>query len=453
MRWSEEDKPPSSSGFDVTPPTRPSRRRHRKPRGKSSLTEAERAIFSTLFEQLGGPVTSENIESESATSAKEGKSGLKQIARAKTGTRTAAEMSDTIERILDDLKTDSTPVPMSYTTLPRENATENLSEPNDSTDIGEAPSDPEVFVVHHPEEDFEGPKEEPARHYISETAETVALSETESIKRELRNVVEEGKSDLAVWKVCEERIFGFLREHDQEPASGRDSEGHHRELRRTRDKKIQLPGNDVESRLSESSVATDLDATRPCELDIPPEVSRTAVIAAILSLMLPFVIKLLRKHFPDSPLIGEIRPAIKSHGRAAIVLAASTRLYNELIRFHWKTQDDLATVVELLKEMESTGTEPDPGTLAIVRGIVSQRKEEKQKYGRKMTLRIRRLGPDAGDVRWVDTEPNNRALRELQGSPTQSGWIQWISTRLEDIEHRKVDEDSLAEREEKTDLA
>jgi hypothetical protein len=150
--------------------------------------------------------------------------------------------------------------------------------------------------------------------------------------------------------------------------------------------------------------------------------------------MLFFAMQLLCSHFPNSPLIGEIRSTMKSYGRTSMVLGASTKLYNELIRFHWRGQDDLASVVELLKEMEVTGTEPDSRTLMIVQSIVAQRKRDKKEHGMKVAAYRRRFGKHPDGVRWVDTEPNKKALRELQGSPFQPGWIQCVLGRLREIE-------------------
>lgn len=259
----------------------------------------------------------------------------------------------------------------------------------------------------------------------SRLIQLVVQRESEKIENELRQTIREGKGDLGLWKVCEERIFGMLRQLDEpfhphlsdspEPADGRDSK-------------------DTDA---EGSKDPEKSASEQQPLDIPPFVPKNAVISAVYSNMLLVVFHLLRRNFPNSPLIGEIRPTIQSYGRASVVLGASTKLYNEMIRYYWRDCDDLATVVSLLKEMEETGVEPDTKTYRLVRAIITQRERAKLKYMRQHEELRKSAGQellhDNGATTWMEAVPNMHAYRELVGSVYQQSWADRIRLRLEEL--------------------
>ncbi|KAL1962982.1 hypothetical protein VTN77DRAFT_8828 [Rasamsonia byssochlamydoides] len=267
---------------------------------------------------------------------------------------------------------------------------------------------------------------------MSRLIQLVVQRESEKIENELRRAIREGRGDLGVWKICEERIFGMLRQLEGdglEPAHlrfGQESYSGPSELVNGQDSMDADEGKQPENATTDQQKGY---------LDIPPNVPKSAVISSVYSHMLLVVFHLLRTYFPRSPLIGEIRPTIQSYGRASVVLGASTKLYNELIRFYWRGCDDLATVVSLLKEMEETGIEPDTKTYRLVWQITSQREREKRMYIRQQwRLRRKGQGQDSHVARtsWMETEPNRHAFRELVGSKHELGWVDRIRLHLEE---------------------
>jgi hypothetical protein len=201
---------------------------------------------------------------------------------------------------------------------------------------------------------------------------------------------------------------------------------------------------DIESRKAAGNPSTNqqdlVTNSNSNSLEIPSYVPRTAVISSVYSHMLLVAFHLLRTHFPNSPLIGEIRPTIQSYGRASVVLGGSTKLYNELISFYWRVCDDLPAVVSLLKEMEVTGAQPDAKTYKLLRALTTERERDRWKYIRQE--RLRRNGPGRQDLHtgngsspttWMETVPNMYALRELRGSGSQQGWVERIRLRLNEI--------------------
>lgn len=267
--------------------------------------------------------------------------------------------------------------------------------------------------------------ESPDQVETSRLIKLVVQRESEKIENELRQTIREGKGDLGLWKVCEERIFGMLRQLD-EPSHNHNHYSGSPELANGRDSK------DTDA---EGSKDPENSASEQQPLDIPSYVPKNAIISAVYSNMLLVVFHLLRRNFPNSPLISEIWPTIQSYGRASVVLGASTQLYNELIRYYWRDCDDLATVVSLLKEMEETGVEPDTKTYRLVRAIATQRERARQKYIRQHEELRKGAGQDLynDSTSWMETVPNMHAYRELVGSGHQQSWADRIQQRLEEL--------------------
>lgn len=274
----------------------------------------------------------------------------------------------------------------------------------------------------------------------SRLIEMVVQRESEKIEMALQRAVDEGKGDSGVWRICEEHMFGMLAQLGVNDGS----------------KLIDSPsrvvvGNPATQSAARSSVELADVFKSPSDdkgsqanlgiLQIPPFVPTSPVISALYSHLLLFTLRLLKAHFPNSPILSQIRPTIKSFGRASVVLGGSTSLYNELVMFYWRACDDLPAVVSLLREMEVTGINPDANTYKLVKGIIAARNNERKEHHEQM--RHHRQQPNT--VLW-DTEPNKKALDALVGSELQPGWVRRIETRLQEIHERQRIERDLRDK-------
>ncbi|KAK1147700.1 hypothetical protein N8T08_001045 [Aspergillus melleus] len=229
----------------------------------------------------------------------------------------------------------------------------------------------------------------------------------------LQAAIDAGKGDQAVWDVCKERIFSMLDL-----------------LVTTHTAKADVDASPFAP--SDPTADPEQTATLAKLLDLPPEMPAESVVSALYPRMLLSVFQLLNLHFPQSPLIGQFRTTVKSHGRTSTVLGASTGLYNEMIYFYWRGCQDLPSVISLLQEMEVTGVEPDERMCALLRAIVLQRKEDIYKHAR------RRM-PNAPKTRepWWDLAPNRMAVKDLIG---EDGWIRKLEMRVQEKEEREKEE-------------
>ncbi|KAL1852675.1 hypothetical protein Plec18170_005808 [Paecilomyces lecythidis] len=262
---------------------------------------------------------------------------------------------------------------------------------------------------------------------MQRVVELVVMIESEKIQSALQAAVNQEKGDLGLWKVCEERVFGMLRHldiYDEKENNASDVQDN------------QANGTTIPSSLdAPQRSSSDREKTKQSAgpLEIPPFVPVYTVVSELYPNMLFTTLSLLKTHFPDSPLIGQLLPTVKSHGRTSIVLGASTRLYNELMDYYWQTYDDLPAVVSLLEEMDSTGVEPNLWTYSLVKKIIRTRANERQAHRRRMFER----GNGAERKDWFETEPNRKALRQLAGSKKKPGWVQHLKSRLDEAYERQ----------------
>jgi len=315
---------------------------------------------------------------------------------------------------------------------------------------------------------------------IERIIEMVVQRESKKIEAALQSAIDEGKGDIGLWEVCQERVFGILQHLKEDDAAkwerllnaggtpnfhagGSSGEQENRDLnaaanipepatasqpKETADAGS-LPVESIESSTTSNDnneepktppPGTTSTSTTSTTLEIPPFVPTYPVVSVLYPEMILSAFRLLNNHFPNSPLISQILPTIKSYGRRSVILGSSTPLYNELIYYHWNTCDDLSTVVSLLEEMHVTGVEPDRQTYELVKWIVQQYKKELTSYRRRM--RQRRGQKKGGDRSlWTDTDPNEQAFRELKGHDGRPGWVRRLRKRLREIdERRKMDE-------------
>ncbi|KAJ9292912.1 hypothetical protein DTO271G3_8359 [Paecilomyces variotii] len=265
---------------------------------------------------------------------------------------------------------------------------------------------------------------------IDRVVELVVRMESEKIEAALRAAVDRGKGDLGLWKVCEERVFGMLRHLDIYDGTEKDASD--AQNNQPDDITILSPSEPSQS-LPSNKEETKRHAG---PLEVPPFVPVHPVVSALYPSMLVTALSLLKTHFPDSPLIGQFLPTVKSYGRTSVVLGASNKLYNELMEYYWQVYDDLPMVVSLLREMDRTGVEPNLRTYSLVKQIIRTRADEQQAYRRRM----REFGDDAVPA-WkeelFETEPNRRALRQLAGKKMKAGWLQRLKSRLFEARERR----------------
>lgn len=166
--------------------------------------------------------------------------------------------------------------------------------------------------------------------------------QNESLRREERNRVEakmrQAQTDFELWDVLEEEVFPMVRKLgiDEDPSQpATPAPGSKRASKR--DRKGKLP------------------------LHIYGPLYPTYLLNAL---------RLLDTQFArSSPLALHILPRVKELGPASFVLGVSTPFYNELARILWNRYGDPTAVFNLLEEMRVAGLYCDEGTRGVVQGI------------------------------------------------------------------------------------
>lgn len=301
---------------------------------------------------------------------------------------------------------------------------------------------------------------EPHRMSLRTATKLVAKKESSKIEGAIREAIADGRGDVGVWDICKKRIFSMmqylgeveglekylkppsnlaaLEQAHERPENPGDAitllkethaeeagESQNADARSANDPQSEQEAemvNEHELGLSDLQLGKvnrepenhqseeDGEEGRSVagELAIPPSVPPEAVVSVLYPRMLLVAFRLLRDNFPKSPLIGQFRSTIKSHGRVSSVVGASTGLYNDLIYFHWRGCSDLPGVVTLLQEMEVTGVEPNKRTKQLLDSIFFQRKTDEREYNR-----LRDQGVDVPKDPWWDMAPNIKAMAAL----------------------------------------
>jgi hypothetical protein len=188
----------------------------------------------------------------------------------------------------------------------------------------------------------------------------VVRTEFEHIEFLLFQAVEDGTGDLGVWEVCKDRIFSMLNHLDE------------KSLEKAIEKSLEV--------IDPDSVSTEdqPDATSPGSgpLRVPAVVPVGAVVVVLYPKSLLVAFRLLRTHFPNSPLIPEFRSTIKEYGRVSAFLGASSGLYDELIHYYWRVCKDLPAVVSILSDMNQLGINPDNKTRNLLIDLIIQQRQD-----------------------------------------------------------------------------
>ena len=301
---------------------------------RSTLTPAEKFAFDKLLEKLEiGASSEEKIVSTVREEKRREPQSKQTLSSGSEGTE-LPEISSIFNETLKDIKEGDS------------QATEAKKVAKDTpslypmTELDPFPGEPRNFKIN---DATLSERMDLNRVSHSRLIELVVQRESEKIEMALQRAVDEGEGDSGVWKICEEHMFGMLTQlgvnGGSELIDDPSTAGRSVELTDI----FKSPSDDKGSQASSGI------------LQIPPFVPTSPVVSALYSHLLLFTLRLLKTHFPNSPILSQIRPTIKSLGRASVVLGGSTSLYNELITFHWRVCDDLPAVVSLLREMEVTG--------------------------------------------------------------------------------------------------
>ncbi|KAJ5736400.1 uncharacterized protein N7483_001525 [Penicillium malachiteum] len=228
----------------------------------------------------------------------------------------------------------------------------------------------------------------------------VVQRELRKIEAELFQAMEDQKSDSAVWKVCKERIF-TIPDHVGGATSSSSSD---------------LDGVPNEHQVDQSNSGEVFSGP----LNIPAAVPAGLVVAKLYPRLLVVAFRVLSTHFPESPLIGQFRTAVRANGRTSAFLGTSSQLYEELMTFSWYTCNDLPAVVSSLQDMEIAGLDTNRRVRKLLRDIVDQREHDLD-------------SPDqVRDRSFWDAPPNQQAFEELAGP---GGWLETISSRMKQQKH------------------
>ncbi|KAK5260509.1 hypothetical protein LTR40_004028 [Exophiala xenobiotica] len=156
------------------------------------------------------------------------------------------------------------------------------------------------------------------------------------------------RGDIAMWSVCEERIFSLALY-----------------LRPTPTRPPRLLGPRL---LGAESV------------HFSPDLIYLTILHHVYPAALLLALRLYINHHPSSPLPHNLLPRIRSFGHTSYVLGASTQFYNSLMSLVWMTRSSLREIDALLLEMERGGVELNEETFRVLRQIEDERVADLQQH-------------------------------------------------------------------------
>nr|KMM64698.1 hypothetical protein CPAG_01050 [Coccidioides posadasii RMSCC 3488] len=248
-------------------------------------------------------------------------------------------------------------------------------------------------------------------------AKLIAKRESSKICEELDNAVTNGKGDIGIWQVCEDKIFAMLGMLSQESLAS---------LPGFQDECNQGDGHGQKrSALNNGSEIIGSPKTTIKEaspLNIPDNVPIAPVVLHTYPTVLLHAAKLLHKHYPMSQFSTQLLDTVKAHGRLSFIMGVSASLCNEFISFRWRVYNDLPYVVSVLEEMEEAGIKFNRETLEILDKIRSDRRVDKMRPGSQ--------DDEQGDgTWWWESEATRTSYKDLVG--WGRGKVGWI-TRIRD---------------------
>ncbi|KAJ5138525.1 uncharacterized protein N7515_003373 [Penicillium bovifimosum] len=232
---------------------------------------------------------------------------------------------------------------------------------------------------------------------LREATNIVVRTEFEHIEFLLFQAVEDGTGDLGVWEVCKERIFSMLNHLDE------------KSLEKAIEKSLEVVDPDSVSPEDQDRPDTTISGSGPLRVPAVVPVGPVVVVLYPKSLLVAF--RLLRTHFPNSPLIPEFRSTIKEYGRVSAFLGASSGLYDELIHYYWRVCKDLPAVVSILSDMNQLGINPAYKTRNLLIDLIIQQRQDVK---------------DQQSVSFWDLPSTKDAYEQLT---REGGWMDQIEAR------------------------
>ncbi|OAP65501.1 hypothetical protein AYL99_01473 [Fonsecaea erecta] len=227
---------------------------------------------------------------------------------------------------------------------------------------------------------------------LEESIQHAVREHMQSISRALQEAAysKTKRGEVAMWEVCESRIFSMARDlqsHPGQALSGKDQLPRYGGLRKftfSREKSDD-PRQLVEAAEREIRVSSPASSSHETTTDITPlgspnapsvptlSTTQLAILQHTYPASLLLALRLYINLYPSSPYALLLLPRIRSLGTTSYVLGASPQFYNSLISLVWLTRSSLREVDGLLAEMERGGVEMDEGTYAVLGGIEEDR--------------------------------------------------------------------------------
>ncbi|KAJ9497300.1 hypothetical protein H2202_007104 [Exophiala xenobiotica] len=195
------------------------------------------------------------------------------------------------------------------------------------------------------------------------------------------------RGDIAMWSVCEERIFSlalYLRPTPTRPPRLLGDRLLGAESVHFSPARSDNPLRVLEA--AQEAVVSDREALqqRSHDQSLSDEESKDLIYLTILHHVYPaallFALRLYINHHPSSPLPHNLLPRIRSFGHTSYVLGASTQFYNSLMSLVWMTRSSLREIDALLLEMERGGVELNEETFRVLRQIEDERVADLQQH-------------------------------------------------------------------------
>ena len=227
---------------------------------------------------------------------------------------------------------------------------------------------------------------------IPDGIKRVVRREMRAIEDALFDAINEGKGDMGLWDICKDRIFSMLQ--------CLDVSGH------------TVPSASRNTSPSPASLA--LFSSK--SIEIPSVLPATTVVGELYPKTLLLAFRLLSSHFPESSLIDQFRSVIKSQSRTSAFLSTSESLTTEMMAFYWHKNQDLPTVVSLLRDINNSGIQVNDELCQLLSDIITDQKDH--------TTRVKWFGESGRSV-W-DLPPTQKALSELV---QKGGWLDRLDLR------------------------
>ncbi|GAB7341237.1 hypothetical protein MBLNU457_7515t1 [Dothideomycetes sp. NU457] len=215
----------------------------------------------------------------------------------------------------------------------------------------------------------------------------------------ITTLINECRTDHAVWKVLEDSILGPIARLDLDASEQSKS----------------ARGISRRSRRQETASSESVE-------------SRLETIGPNLAHLLAYTASTLRQKFPSSPLLAALIPRLRQTGPSAFALGATTRLYNESLAQIVDQNGDFLAVADLMVEMEREVIPLDHWTARLLGQLLEE----------SMNMRSGARGEAAKS--FVNTDRVKKAQREIL-KPLR----EWRRTGYKEAKRAKYEQESTSE--------